>query len=574
MHSPTDVVAGASLSVIVVTLGLVFGASLDYHLTAYKPSSLSFSSGLVGQALSEAHTNGMSVYTFLFYPSNSLLPLCVPFFAWLLLLAYPTPVPPSRNYAEVAAVLGCASGWVLGSSWCLGGLLLRGKDQQRTGQTSTGSPSSADGILSLLCRIFVDAIGGSGGKYSNESDIQFEPERLLSSFPFMALPPNLNLHLHSKCVKHLPCLSADCLWMVALRTVIGLALLVITQVAAAHFFAQVMPRFTCLGPRKFQIHCMKAVLRSSRINDVLGDLLRLHEFLPNFPHHYELAADIQAFENLPKKTTGTRTPNMTSEWHEKLVHSVLKFFLSPTNILKTWRSLVEGGELTEDSGRSVASTMEWGKRSNGSGTHSGSRTPSSNRGNHAKRSGSNFSPEKNGGSGSGSSHNQNSSKSSSNGSTFNGNMRSPESVQVIGTGSKIYGQQHTNGTSSGNLPRALMHDEIGVDAFGSYIGMNGVTDLKSAAVVVSNLLNGNVGVVSSHGVNGKNHLQASNGTFSGRVSSWRFTFTRALADLGGGAPVAAADYERSVPVYYLTYLCVGVTASLVVPFILQCCHLL
>ena len=41
LHSPTDVVAGASLSVIVVTLGLVFGASLDYHLTAYKPSSLS-----------------------------------------------------------------------------------------------------------------------------------------------------------------------------------------------------------------------------------------------------------------------------------------------------------------------------------------------------------------------------------------------------------------------------------------------------------------------------------------------------------------------------------------------------
>ena len=59
--------------------------------------------------------------------------------------------------------------------------------------------------------------------------------------------------------------------MVALRTVIGLALLVITQVAAAHFFAQVMPRFTCLGPRKFQINCM-TVLRSSRINDVLGDL--------------------------------------------------------------------------------------------------------------------------------------------------------------------------------------------------------------------------------------------------------------------------------------------------------------
>ena len=55
LTSPTDVVAGASLSVIVVTLGLVFGASLDYHLTAYKPSSLSVSSGLVGQALSGAH---------------------------------------------------------------------------------------------------------------------------------------------------------------------------------------------------------------------------------------------------------------------------------------------------------------------------------------------------------------------------------------------------------------------------------------------------------------------------------------------------------------------------------------
>ena len=82
--------------------------------------------------------------------------------------------------------LGCASGWVLGSSWCRGGHNTE-KDQQGPSNVA-GSPSSADGVLSLLCRIFVDAIGGSGGKYSNDSEIQFEPERLLSSFPFMMLP--------------------------------------------------------------------------------------------------------------------------------------------------------------------------------------------------------------------------------------------------------------------------------------------------------------------------------------------------------------------------------------------------
>ena len=540
-----------------VMVGLVFGASLDIHLTGFKPSPYNTVDTFFGFGGGDGAVAGAGVYYY--YSSSSMLPLFVPFLAWLMILAYPTPVPPSRNYAEVAAVVGCASGWVLGSAWCLGGLLLRGAELATPSpaawsQGSTTAPS--EGVLSFLRRTLWDTLGGGDGGGAG-AHASAQQHSLFSWFfydmpPWMELPPNRNLHLHSDCVKHIPCLSPDCLWMVALRTVIGLALLVITQVAAAHFFAQVMPRFTCLGPRKFQVDCMKAVLSGSRIKDVLGDLLRLHELLPNFPHHQQLAAEVPMESSSLDGASGQRTIRGDPPGGMAWLQSALFFLVSPKKMCDTWQGLVEGGQLVEDSGCAVASAVERGQSSGASyGVVNGSIAANG------------------GGSNNGSTNNTHAKRSLTGGSS--GKMASSN-------GGNSYGNYSSGHQASGSKDNG----EIGVDAFGSYIGMNGVTDLKSAAVVVSNLLNGNVGVVSAHGmhaqglngVNGKNHLQASNGTFSGRVSSWRFTFTRALADLGGGAPVAPADYERAVPVYYLTYLCVGVTASFVVPFTLQCLHLL
>ena len=602
-----------------VMTGLVFGGSLDYHLTGYKPSPYIPAGPFFGLGL-DVDGGAIGGGAYYFYSSSSLMPLCVPFLAWLMILAYPTPVPPSRNYAEVAAVLGCASGWVLGSAWCLGGLLLRGRELATTSPAawlpgSTAAPS--EGFLALVGRVVWGRIGGDGDGSGTGAGSEARHHPLSSSFfyhatpPWMELPPNRNLHLHSDCVKHIPCLSTDCLWMVALRTLIGLALLIITQVAAAHFFAQVMPRFTCLGPRKFQVDCMKAVLRRSRINDVLGDLLRLHELLPKFPHHHQLAATDVAVAGaaVPRVPMESSTPGAVKGQRDlrsdssvaaaQWLQSILRVLTSPKKMCDAWQNFVEGGQLVEDNGCTVACAVERGQSSSSSSSRSGGGGDGRNGGDgfvsfsssgggsvgngtsssQAKRGGAGASASKAGSSNGGNGHSHHGGNNGHKGA--GSGYRGLQHGAVNGLGNDANGYHHSTG-SAGSISRSLMHDEIGVGAFGSYIGMNGVTDLKSAAVVVSNLLNGNVGVVSSHGmnatglngVNGKNHLQASNGTFSGRVSSWRFTFTRALADLGGGAPVAAADYERAVPVYYLTYLCVGVTASLGVPFTLQCFHLL
>ena len=73
-------------------------------------------------------------------PSHqNFLVLCVPFLAWLMILAYPTPVPPSRNYAEVAAVLGCASGWGGGVNIWDGSMELRGVSFSGCSGTNAGN---------------------------------------------------------------------------------------------------------------------------------------------------------------------------------------------------------------------------------------------------------------------------------------------------------------------------------------------------------------------------------------------------------------------------------------------------
>jgi len=84
VQSPTDVMAGALVGGLFLAIGYVLGGAFDAALTL----------------------------------PYSMMPFFQPLVWWLLLLAYPSPIAPSRNFTETAAVAGCAAGWALGGASC------------------------------------------------------------------------------------------------------------------------------------------------------------------------------------------------------------------------------------------------------------------------------------------------------------------------------------------------------------------------------------------------------------------------------------------------------------------------
>ena len=84
VQSPTDVMAGALVGGLFLAIGYMLGGAFDAALTL----------------------------------PYSMTPFFQPLVWWLLLLAYPSPIAPSRNFTETAAVAGCAAGWALGGASC------------------------------------------------------------------------------------------------------------------------------------------------------------------------------------------------------------------------------------------------------------------------------------------------------------------------------------------------------------------------------------------------------------------------------------------------------------------------
>eukprot|EP00640_Fibrocapsa_japonica_P001241 CAMPEP_0113941572 /NCGR_PEP_ID=MMETSP1339-20121228/7458_1 /TAXON_ID=94617 /ORGANISM="Fibrocapsa japonica" /LENGTH=379 /DNA_ID=CAMNT_0000945755 /DNA_START=20 /DNA_END=1159 /DNA_ORIENTATION=+ /assembly_acc=CAM_ASM_000762 len=148
----------------------------------------------------------------------SWVPFAVPVVFLVLLAAYPSPITFSPTFVETAIVTGFLSGWALGSAWVFQTLL-----------APLASASSAS-----------SAIDGGGG---------------MLTIPVCGL------------------WSAECAWVVGVRTAAGLGLLLVAHTAALHFFSALVPPLELFSARQLDLN-RASILKHSNIAGLLCDMMQ------------------------------------------------------------------------------------------------------------------------------------------------------------------------------------------------------------------------------------------------------------------------------------------------------------